>query len=272
MANAPTETHPVERVLRIDVTDDTRLAAAIDAIDAPTRERLSRALADHIAGEHEQRLIELVRETLTEDAADYPDLYTRDNPPVGVLFTADNSDDGYYFDDNATVLFRNGATTDVQFPVEPELRGAFGRVGPDYTLSLDLRTETFDIDEYGTNRTIHQEFRISEPCPAYRPDDPATLAWWRDYGGLPDDLTIDGQTFPDAGHAIGYLTLKRMPAEQVLYLANSDAQRLADRKDQVYRSVATATTKPTWVTTMAARVAFANAWVDADEYARITAD
>lgn len=180
-------------------------------------------------------------------------------------------DNGHFLSDNGIVVMRDGSSHDLDFDIDHLLTDGYGATGEHTTLAVDLRTDTLEFDDYGSQNTVHQHFRISQPRPAYRPDDPATLAWWRDYGGLPDDLTIDGHTFPDPGHAIGYLTLKTMSAEEVLYLARSYAQRLTDRQDPIYLRIATATTEPTWVTTMAARVAFTNAWIDQEECSRLTA-
>lgn len=262
-----------DSTLRIDLTDDTTIAAAIASLDDTTTERLAQALRNHTQATNERKILDAIRAVLTEDAAVHPGLYAEpDNQPVGVLFHAMEWDNGHFLSDNGLVLLRDGSSHDIDFDIDPLLTDEYGPTGENTTLAVDLRTDTLEFDTYGSHTTIHEHFNISAPCPAYRPENPATLAWWSKFGDLPDDLTIDGTTFTDPGHAIGYLTLKGMAIEEVLHLAHSRPDDLAARQDRIHLSVAnTATTADAaQIVAMAAHVALTNGWISDAQYTRIT--
>jgi hypothetical protein len=260
--------HPASSVITLDVTDDTRLAADVDALDIETRARLNNALDRSASNDREREIIRIIRETLAAAAAANPDEYM--TPVIGVRFSTMEYDNGYFLTEEGQVLLADGTVTDCDFTINDEFTERYGCVGRDFVLAVDLRESSLDEDDYGSNASIHECFGVSLSQPAWRAEDPTTEAWWREHGGLPDDLTIDGLVFSDASNAIGYLALKALPVEHVLYLARSNGQQLKNRKDTVYCRVATEATDPQWVIHRAARVAFTHGWIELDEYTRLT--
>jgi hypothetical protein len=148
------------RVISLDVTTDRTLAAAIAQLDEQTRTRLATALRDYQDGANDRDLIAAVRDALAAD-------HTFDQPVIGVLFDTMEYDNGYFLTENATALFADGTVDilDLGSDVDDALTKTFGCVGQKFTVAVDLRDDSIDDDDYASEMTIYQRFRVAEPEP-----------------------------------------------------------------------------------------------------------
>jgi hypothetical protein len=80
--------------------------------------------------------------------------------PVGVLFRTSEYDDGYFLSGTGEILDDQGHTVDWQFPSEVEdyLTEMFGTVGPDFVVTIDLRTGILESDRNSGDLDIRKHF------------------------------------------------------------------------------------------------------------------
>lgn len=94
--------------------------------------------------DNETLIIEEVRETVAKTYG--PEAAT----VVGVVFTADEWDDGYYLDHIGTVYFSDGHTDSVEFHGAKDLlTEEYGRVARRTALAVSLTQHAIEYDDYG---------------------------------------------------------------------------------------------------------------------------
>lgn len=147
-------------IVTLDLTDEDTTAAAVVTLDAGQRDRLIRALRDADSAEHDKALLDLIHEKLSE--ATHP----HDPEAVGVVFTADQWDNGNFLTEHGTVVRIDGTTFVVTFDGAGDLlTDEYGSRGEDFTLYVHLRTGVMDTDDYPDD---HPQTRFDVPVPASR--------------------------------------------------------------------------------------------------------
>jgi hypothetical protein len=116
-------------------------------------------------------MLDTVREILAREQLD--------RTVLGVVFTTDAWDNGSFLAATGTVVFADGSTDEVEFDdLDHVFTDAIGVRGPDFGLSVNLRTGEVDTDDYADNlyprlRPAHRP--TVRPATAARPGDPPGL-------------------------------------------------------------------------------------------------
>lgn len=159
----------------IDFTNRAALIESLRKLDSDQRERLLHAVQDLVSGDDEDQVLRTVRETIT---CDYPwvdgagqrrpdgpgtPVPAQEQPmPVGVVFTTEEYNDGFYLTANGEVLFDNGEVDEVDFADLDDVFAGLGIRGPSHAMSVDLRTGKIDTDD-NAEEDIHTRFGIAAP-------------------------------------------------------------------------------------------------------------
>lgn len=150
---------PAGRLLAAGCADQATTDAAVTELDADTRDRLARALDAARSRDRLDGLLRLLRAELAAQRLDRA---------VGVLFTTDEADEGWFFDHVvAQVVSSDGDTDTVSFSdaVRAALTEEYGRRGRDSVLAVDLRTgDVGDDEDPAEDRLdLHARFRVPAP-------------------------------------------------------------------------------------------------------------
>jgi hypothetical protein len=126
------------------VVDWTDLYGWVATLDSARRDQLAEALRDAEHADYEQVMIDTVREILAREQLDHT--------AVGVVFTTDAWDNGFFLSATGTVVFASGTTDEVEFDdLDHVFTDAIGVRGPDFGLSVNIRTGEVDTDDYADN-------------------------------------------------------------------------------------------------------------------------
>lgn len=133
----------MSEITSLPVVDWDDLTGWVTRIGPTRRDQLADALRARRSAEHERIIVETVREVLTrEDCRDV----------LGVVFTPQSWDNGYFLSSTGTVVFADGSIQDLDFgDIDDTFTDEIGVCGPDFALSVNPRTGAVDTDDYADN-------------------------------------------------------------------------------------------------------------------------
>jgi hypothetical protein len=126
------------------VVDWSDLSGWVAALDPARRDQLAEALRDAERADSEQVMLDTVREVLAREQLD--------RSVLGVVFTTDGWDNGFFLSATGTVVFADGSTDEVEFDdLDHVFTDAIGVRGPEFGLSVNIGTGEVDTDDYADN-------------------------------------------------------------------------------------------------------------------------
>ena len=169
LAAAITTAWPMMREYTITVGKPDHVLAAIDwDRDVATAEAsnlyrngtgadtLTFAIDDARCAVERSDIVDLVRQFIADNYAD------ADPAPVAVMFGPDEFDNGWFLTGTGVLYFADGTTeTDVYFGIDSELSAAYGVVGSECALGINLRTGDITFDDYVS--TVEDALGLSAP-------------------------------------------------------------------------------------------------------------
>lgn len=161
-----TAVHTLPGIAVLDLRDPAVLRTSLATLHHTDRALITRTLAEFTNEDLERAIIDLVRTTVSdEDLQEDAEEALGFRTVIGVRFRPRLEVDGYYLSsDEGTVLFAEGDTTIADFPgIAPRFAEYCGRVGPNYSLVVDLSSSDATLTTYDSDlETIYERFGITE--------------------------------------------------------------------------------------------------------------